>query len=588
MSFRQRMGVYVVGALLGAAMLVPLVPDADTWFHVRIGEELLTHGSFLRTEVFSFTQLDTPWENHEWLFQVIAAFVWRVGEWPLLAWFSALCGVTALALSWRGGRLSGHAVFFFVLVAGALSPFITPRPQLFAYLGLAGMLLVLERLLMRPSWRSGALLAGVLLFWANTHASIILALGVGAAYLLDAVWGNLSHVSPTIKKILASSLGAGFLVTLVNPLGLSIYTYALQPFRNTEVFAALLETMPLTAHMGTSQGLFILVMHLVLGALALWYAMRLDVRTFRTLGLTVGFWLMPWISMKYIPFAWMVLLPMASRALSRMRISVRWEWACAVFAVGAVFFFGWRAGAGLRDPYAVWPQDLMRFIDTHISAEVHMYHTMTWGNYILAHYPERKVFLWGGCECFYDGVFQDSVAFAKGERVDEIQERYHFTVALVRPWESLAYMLSTQPDWALIYWDNFGMIFVKRTAEHVSLIAQYELPITHINDTTDATLRKVPEARIPALLSGYTQAIERAPGVVLPRMRLGMFFQALGRCDLARDTWLPLTGASIARGIAYRKLAECYETLGDIPAHDYAQRMAHKHAGQSALWLGRP
>ncbi|WKZ27364.1 MAG: hypothetical protein QY311_01220 [Candidatus Paceibacterota bacterium] len=587
-SLRQRIVISVVGALLVIAMLVPVAPDADTWFHLRIGEELLQQGSFIRTESFSFSRFGAAWENHEWLFQAVAALVWRIGEWPLVAWFSAFCGAAVLALSWRGGRLSGHTALLFVLVAGALTPFITPRPQLFAYLGLAGMLFVLERLFAHASWRWGALLVGTLFFWANTHASIILALGVGLAFILDTVWGNLSHVSSRTKTILFSSLGVGFLATLANPLGASIYTYALQPLRQTGVFAALLETMPLTAHMGTSQGVFIFVMHIVLGALALWYAFRSENRAFRTLGLSVGFWLMPWVSMKYIPFAWLVLLPMALRAMTHLRVLVRWEWVCAACAICVVLFFGWRAGAGLRDPYAVWPRDLIHFADTHVPGDARMYHTMTWGNYMLAHYPERNVFLWGGCECFYDGPLQDSVAFAQGERVDEILERYQFTSALVRPWESLAYMLSTRADWALVYWDNFGMIFVKRIPEHATLIERYALSITHINDTIEATLRKIPEARIPELLREYTRVLERAPDAVLPRMRLGMFFQALGRCDLARDTWLPLTGSSIARGVAYRKLAECYDVLGDTAARDYARRMAHTHAGQSALWLGRP
>ena len=578
MLLRQRIVVYVCGALLLAATVVPAVPDADTWFHLRIGEELLTSGSFLRTEVFSFTQFGTPWENHEWLFQAVAAFVWRVGGWPSLAWFSALCGVAALLLSWRGSRFSWHTLLLGVLALGALTPFITARPQLFAYMGLAGMLYVLEKLFEWQTWRWGALLGGILLFWANTHASVILALAVGVVYALDVVWGNLSRVSPATKKLFGISLGAGLLSTLVNPLGLSIYTYALQPLRQADVFSVLLETMPLTAHLGTDQGLLIALMHVIIGALALWYATRPDARAFRTLGLGILFWVMPFVSMKYVPFAWMALLPMAFHALTRLRVSDRIGWACAALSLAGVLFFGWHAGAGFRDPYAVWPRELFSFVDEHIPVDVRMYHPMTWGNYIIAHTPERKVFLWGGCACFYGDTFYDAEAFAKGERVDELLQKYQFDVALVRPWESAAYALSTRPDWALIYWDDFGMVFVRRNTAYASLIQEFELPITYINDTVEATLRKVSESALPALLGGYAKAIERSPYAVLPRMRLGMFFQALGRCDLARDTWLPLSGEGIARGIAYRKLAECYDTLGDIAARDYAREMAQKHA----------
>jgi len=48
--------------------------DLDIWFHLRMGKELLANGNWLTLNTYSFTQPEFPWLNHEWLFQIFAAW----------------------------------------------------------------------------------------------------------------------------------------------------------------------------------------------------------------------------------------------------------------------------------------------------------------------------------------------------------------------------------------------------------------------------------------------------------------------------------------------------------------------------------
>lgn len=67
-----------------AALSVPLVTglllawhslgELDIWLHDRAGRDILAGQGFSGTNTYSFTEPDHPWTNHEWLFQVAAAW----------------------------------------------------------------------------------------------------------------------------------------------------------------------------------------------------------------------------------------------------------------------------------------------------------------------------------------------------------------------------------------------------------------------------------------------------------------------------------------------------------------------------------
>lgn len=62
--------VWVMAGFLGWHSLT----DLDIWFHLRVGKDLLAGAAWPHVNTYSFTQPDFTWLNHEWLFQIIAAW----------------------------------------------------------------------------------------------------------------------------------------------------------------------------------------------------------------------------------------------------------------------------------------------------------------------------------------------------------------------------------------------------------------------------------------------------------------------------------------------------------------------------------
>ena len=119
------------------------------------------------------------WPNFAWLFQVSVALVERLaGEWGLLA-LKAMAWWLIFTLLFRaigscGAPLSW--IFPALLFSWQLLPSMNLRPHLFEGVFLAVAILLMQKTRgRRYLWLSG----GLILLWANTHASVV----VGAAAL---------------------------------------------------------------------------------------------------------------------------------------------------------------------------------------------------------------------------------------------------------------------------------------------------------------------------------------------------------------------------------------------------------------------
>src|SRR5258706_12405374 len=79
------------------------VSESDTFWHLKTGEWILSHGSIPRTDPFSATVHGKPWLDWEWLFQVgiYAAPTW--GGFNALG----LAKAGVVFLTGRGARCAG-------------------------------------------------------------------------------------------------------------------------------------------------------------------------------------------------------------------------------------------------------------------------------------------------------------------------------------------------------------------------------------------------------------------------------------------------------------------------------------------------
>jgi hypothetical protein len=159
----------------------------DLFWHLASGRWILDHRALPRFDPFRFTSLSVPWVDHEWFFQVAIAALER--SWSLrvlivgLAFLVVFLAAYLLRESLRAGAsLPAAVVVVAVAILGARGRFFL-RPELVSLLALPVLLALLQRL---RRTRSLVVLAVIPLWvtvWVNFHPGALIAPGLAAAYL---------------------------------------------------------------------------------------------------------------------------------------------------------------------------------------------------------------------------------------------------------------------------------------------------------------------------------------------------------------------------------------------------------------------
>jgi hypothetical protein len=198
-------------AMLATACVMPA--QNDTWWHLRVGQEIWKLRWPLFTDTFSFTASGAPWRNHEWLTQLGFYVLYSLGGMPLLTFAGALLIAAAWVLSWH--LMAGPTKLRVLLIAVALPAFATAwslRPHLIT---LALLPLVMLCLLRNKLWW----LPAVFFLWANLHGGFMLGLAVVAVSFTAIILKDRTRWR-ALSLIFAVSATA----TLINPLGVTLWT----------------------------------------------------------------------------------------------------------------------------------------------------------------------------------------------------------------------------------------------------------------------------------------------------------------------------------------------------------------------------
>lgn len=214
------------------------VGDADLFWHLRLGLDMLQTGEVPRSVLHTWTVRDVPFATNDWLTQLVFAAAFDTGGYPLLAVvkaaIAALLALTLFSASLRRAdgsvRAAGLATALAIFIAA--THFAT-RPTLPGHLLLAVLLLTLEHVA-AGRVRAALLLPLLLGLWFNVHGTWAVGLGPCAAALLSALlpfgWKRL-RTRPMPPEARRWLLGAAALLPfalLLNPYGAA---HVLHPFR---------------------------------------------------------------------------------------------------------------------------------------------------------------------------------------------------------------------------------------------------------------------------------------------------------------------------------------------------------------------
>lgn len=189
-----------------------LLNDPDTWWHIAVGDWILAHDAFPRTDVFSFTMKDQPWTTTAPGSELILAGVYRLFGWSGVVALAAFCASLSVGLivDFMAKRIPSTAAFAFGLVMLVLAmPHMVARPHLLAMPVMiawaAGLIDAADRRAAPSFW-----LLPLMVLWSNLHGSFVLGLALTGVMAVDAIWN-----APKSERIGLLRSWAGFGIVAV-------------------------------------------------------------------------------------------------------------------------------------------------------------------------------------------------------------------------------------------------------------------------------------------------------------------------------------------------------------------------------------
>lgn len=476
--------------------LQPLT-EPDFGWHLRTGLDLLQHGGTLPAlDPYSHTMPDWPWVEHAWLTDlIIGAFYQLFGALGVILFFGV---VTAGA--WLVASLSVPCRMTYRLLACALSlwvalPFLGARTQMVTLLGLAVLLVVLQR-----SRNGGTcalwLIPPLFLLWANLHGGFtagLFLLGLVAAcsaiVKIVLLWmpGLASRLNeaplswPAIARLTLAT-GVAALVTLVNPYGWRLYAEIIDSLSNQFMLDSLQEWQPVSLNTvaGRSYALYLAGLGM---ALAAWYRRIEPVRWV----VWILFLLLSLRHMRNIPFFLLVSLPLCTELLARglgrltgwvSLDSVRIRRYLLAGTLAGGLFMVWLgpdhlqrvAQSGLQPGEyfkgTSYPIEAVQWVREHRDrVGRRLYNDYAYGGFLLWWLPEEKIFIDGRMPAWRSGdrwIFQDYVALSLTDPPRlSVLNTYSVDWTMVRRKSLLDEALAREQTWKREYEDGKVAIYVQ-------------------------------------------------------------------------------------------------------------------------------
>ena len=209
------------------------ITEPDIWWHLRDARNLLQFHSFSRVDSYSFSAAGSPWINFEWLSEIPYFLGFKAwGLQGLLAVYFAVLVLIYVGVYYRSCRAGADCKDAAVATLGAIclgGVSIAPRMLLFGWLGMVGLLLVLDRF--QRAGRGIWLLPPLFALWINLHGSwvfgmVVLALTI-ASGLVEGEWGLVvaRRWTPEELRKLLFAFAASLAALFVNPFGYKLVFY---------------------------------------------------------------------------------------------------------------------------------------------------------------------------------------------------------------------------------------------------------------------------------------------------------------------------------------------------------------------------
>ena len=474
--------------------LQPLT-EPDLGWHLRTGLDFLHNGWTLPiSDPYSHTMAGWVWVEHAWLTDVLIGGCYSLfGGLGIIVLF----GTVTVGAWLLGSKTARCAVVFqwptCILSLWVALPYLGARTQLITLLGLAMLLLLLNR------WQRGEVsvrwwIPPLFLLWANLHGGFTAGLFVlGLIIVTSAIvrWASACRFPFTreldeplfswwdLRQLVLIAV-ISILMTLVNPYGWRLYGEIFDSLSNRFMLDTLQEWQPMSINgvAGRSYALYLIGLGL---AMVLWYRRIEPVRwviggVFLALSLR---------HMRNIPFFLIISLPLCAELLahgfeclqswSRFKPLIRKkESFMATVAVGATLFWlgpvhlqhviesGTRPAEYFRG--TSYPIEAVEWVKSHRElVGQRLYNDYAYGGFLLWWLPEDKIFIDGRMPAWHMGqnpIFRDYVALTGMDPPDlTVLTKYSVDWAVVKKQTLLDQRLAREAGWTKVYEDRKVSIY---------------------------------------------------------------------------------------------------------------------------------
>lgn len=451
--------------------------EGDTWWHVSVGEHILSTHKWPTTDIYSFTAHGDPWIADEWLGEVVMALSNRV---------DGLSGLTILDVSFAASIIlliygysyvkSRNSKAAFIACAVALPlviVFSDLRPQLLGYIFLLITLISLE------SFRQGRLkklwfLPFVFLLWVNTHGTFALGLGIVGLYWVSGmvkarIGGIKSQLWTTEQR---RHLGIISLLSLlaitITPYGTRLAAFPLHMELFQPLTMATFQEWKPVDFSGPYGEYFLIVLLLILAAqvvVRLEYRLEeLGLLLLAVYGACVHTRLMIFFTMiasGFLASAIAQYMPRYNPGKDRRFLNAA---LMALIVFGCVEIFPSRQELKQVVSHG-FPTKAVEYIKQHPSVEP-VFDKEFWGGYLIKELgPKQKVFIDGRGGLYEPaGVLSDYLSIMSlAPNTMFLLRKYHVRSCLIERSSPLATLLSHSPGWHKVYSGQNSVIFMHTT-----------------------------------------------------------------------------------------------------------------------------
>lgn len=478
--------------------------DPDIWFHLKSGELIAKNGLIFH-DIFSFTAQGREWIPYEWLFQVFVYQSQGIFGLDSIKYIFALINAIQIGFLFLIFRKVFKLNLIFTLLVCFFSyvstfEFLTARPHMVAYtFFVATFFLVLKYYFDPQSPRILSLKNSLIyslpvtLLWSNLHGSMFLSPALLLGFASFAFFNYLFN-KPKYKNDLSKSriLGLfGFInliLTILPPLGLSQYKLLIKFYEYREVLTKFIdEWTPLYTNTGLTFIYYISVALISLGLMLIYL--------WKTKSWIRNVWLI-----SLIPFPIFAFVASRNAYLGYLCITIFLGWLLSKITLeklsqfkkvslylilGSILILQiWI----LNDKKTVlrhyYPVNSVNFIQKY-KPEGNMFNEYSYGGYLLYYlYPQKQVFFDGRTEMYLCCEMPDTMELAYHKQLpdpeyaaqtDRIWNKYNISFALISSEKhtlvrKIARVLSDDPNWALVFWDDDSQIFIRKDGKNDDLI----------------------------------------------------------------------------------------------------------------------